>query len=346
MPESDSASYKNSSTAAKEIDALNDFRPHPLCLGGWLQTISVKWMKPQLDLESRADAVAVSIPDDHTPPDEMSGFYFPATDNKADKPLVTIFHGMGGHALSRYMRSAGERLNANGYDVLLWNHRGAGRSASKCARFHHPGLTADVCHLTEYLKEERPEWTRNGLACIAFSLGANLLLKYLAESGSNSNFDAAVSVSAPLDMKITSQNLQTGSNRVFDQYLLHKQCDELLRSSAELTDDERATLSSVSSVWELDDQFTGPRFGYEGAKDYYAENSAIDSLQQIRTPTLLLHAKDDPVVVPEVFEGIAWDDNESLHPMLCESGGHTGFLSHDRSRWHETAAIAFLDSTL
>ncbi|CAD73805.1 MAG TPA: amino acid ABC transporter [Rhodopirellula baltica] len=346
MPDDETNREHRVTVAADQIEGIDSFQPHPLCRGGWLQTISVKWLNPQLSLDTRPDAIGISVPDDHTPPDELSGYYFPATDKRGDKPLVTVFHGMGGHALSRYMRSLGQRLNTNGYDVLLWNHRGAGRSASKCARFHHPGLTADVCHLTEHLKAERPEWTRNGLACVAFSLGANLLLKYLAESGADSDFNAAVSVSAPLDMEVTSKNLRTGSNYAFDQYLLNKQRDELLRSSAELTDEERSTLKSVSSVWELDDQFTAPRFGYDGAKDYYAENSAVDSMQSIRTPTLLLHAKDDPVVVPEVFEGIEWEKNDALYPMLCESGGHTGFFDQSRRRWHESATIAFFDSVL
>ncbi|WDQ15001.1 YheT family hydrolase [Rhodopirellula sp. P2] len=334
------------SPAPRCIDSIDPFEPHPLCRGGWLQTLSVKWLNPQLDLQSRPDSIALSLPDDHSPPDELSGHYFPATQSSGNKPLVTVFHGMGGHALSRYMRSLGQHLNANGFDVLLWNHRGAGQSAANCSRFHHPGLTADICHLTDHLKAQRPEWTRNGLVCVGFSLGANVMLKYLAESGSKSSFDAAVSVSAPLDMQITSRNLRTGSNRVFDQYLLTKQRSELLRSSAKLTNVERATLESVASVWELDDQFTGPRFGYDGAEDYYAENSAINSLHNIDTPTLLLHAEDDPVVVPYVFEGIQWERNEALHPMLCKSGGHTGFLDRNRQRWHESAAMEFFESVL
>ncbi|MCC9642027.1 alpha/beta fold hydrolase [Rhodopirellula sp. JC740] len=337
------------SDAAERIDGIDPFQPHPLCRGGWLQTISVKWMKPELSLDTRDDAISISVPDDHTPPDEMSGHYFPATNrNGSDaqptsRPLVLVFHGMGGHALSRYMRSMAERLNHNGYDALLWNHRGAGQSASKCRRYHHPGLTADVCHLIEHLKAERPEWTRNGLASVAFSLGANLLLKYQAEEGEQSDLKAAISVSAPIDMGITSRNLQTGANRPFDQYLLHKQRDELLRSNAKLTDAERDILNQVTSVWELDDRFTAPRFGYLGAEEYYAENSAIDTLDQIRTPTLLLHAKDDPVVDANVFSDVEWSQNDNLYPLLCESGGHTGFLDQHRERWHEKAAITFLN---
>lgn len=113
---------------------------------------------------------------------------------------------MGGKALSPYMRSMAGHLNGCGFDVLLWNHRGAGRSAETCSYLHHPGFTDDVRRLLSYLYDERRRWTQNGLACVAFSLGANLLLKYLAEDKQHSKFDLAVSISAPLDMAITSRN--------------------------------------------------------------------------------------------------------------------------------------------
>jgi len=315
-----------------------------------MQTVSIKFLRPRLSLESRADAVAISVPDDHTPPDELSGFYFPATASNNSfeatdhpPPLVVVFHGMGGSALSHYMRSMAERLNDAGYPVLLWNHRGAGRSASSCRHLHHPGYTEDVRRLTDYLQKERRDWIGGGMACVAFSLGANLLLKYLAETGEDSAFDWAVSISAPIDMEITSQNLRTGSNRLFDRYLLKKQQSELLRDSAELTAEEREIVKTASSVWDLDDRFTSRRLGYDGAVAFYADNSAEGQMPHIRKPTLLLHAEDDPVVDADVFAAVDWQANDYLFPALVESGGHTGFLCEGGRRWHELAGIAFLN---
>lgn len=260
-----------------------------------MQTLSIKWQRPELTLESRPDHIAISVPDDHTPPDELSGFYLP-TDEGDDAPLVILFHGMGGHACSGYVRSMAERLNHASYAVLVWNHRGAGRSASSCKRFHHPGFTEDVHRLVQYLTDERPGWCNSGLACVAFSLGANLLLKYLAETGSDSELKAGVSVSAPLDMELTSKNLKTGINRFADRYLLVKQRSELLRDNGELSAEGRQAVNDATSVWELDDQFTAKRLGYENAEAFYHDNSAIHTIDQIRRPTLPLHAKDHPVV--------------------------------------------------
>lgn len=335
--------------AITKFDFLEPFEPHRFARGGHLQTVSVKLIRPELDIDTRPDAVAFDVPDDGTPPDTLSGYYFPADksrDDDDDKPLVIVLHGMGGHALSGYMRSAAERLTQGGYPVVLWNNRGAGGSARNCRRLHHPGYTDDLRHLFRYLSDQRSDWCRGGLMSMAFSLGANLLLRYLGETGEESDLRAAASVSAPIDMEVTSQNLRTGSNRLFDRYLLKKQRDELLRENADIDDQERETIRNVRSVWELDDQFTAKRFGLSGASEYYAKNSAAGVLEQIRTPTLLMHAKDDPVVDDDVFDDHPWREGGPLYPAMVQSGGHTGFYAKDGSRWHETATVNFFDWVL
>lgn len=330
-------------SAIRNMESLPTMHPHPLFRGGWLQTVSIKLLRPELSLATRSDATTLSVPDDHTPPDKLSGFYFPATTElDPPKPLAVVFHGMGGNALSGYMRSMAQRLNDAGHPVLLWNHRGAGRSAESCKRLHHPGFTEDIRRLMLYLHQERPKWTQHGIVGVAFSLGANLMLKYLAETGRESAFDVGISISAPMDMEVTSRNLRSGLNRLFDRYLLEKQKSELLRESAELSDRERNAVHRAGSVWELDDCFTARRLGYDGAVDFYRENSAIHVIDQIAKPTLLLHAHDDPVVDPKVFEGVDWDANDHLFPAMAASGGHTGFFDRNKERWHELAAVAFL----
>jgi len=329
--------------AIDSFDWLDPFDPHSLWPGGWMQTLSIKAMSPELRPDNYSGVVPFDVEGDQTPPDVLSGYYFPPPKD-CKKPTVIVFHGMGGHALSGYMRSMAESLLDANYPVILWNNRGAGDSAAQCTRMHHPGYTDDVCLLMDHLQDQRPEWCGNGLAAIALSLGANLLLKYLAEQGNDSPLDAATCVSAPLDMQMTSQNLRRGANRVFDRYLLWRQRKELLRDKAELTEDERQAIESAGSVWELDDRFTAPHLDYAGAEDFYRDNSAIHVLGKITTPTLLLHALDDPVVDADVFTAFDWQPSGPLYPALADSGGHTGFLGSDSRRWNERASIRFLDT--
>ncbi|QDT07045.1 putative hydrolase [Rubripirellula lacrimiformis] len=328
--------------AIENFEWLDPFEPSRLWVGGTLQTLSIKSLRPGLDIDTHQGCEPFEISGDQTPPDVMSGYYLP-TLGRTNRPTTILLHGMGGHARSGYMRSMAERLIQAGYPVVLWNNRGAGSSARNCSRFHHPGYTDDLNHLVEFVQSERPQWTRHGLNAVAFSLGANVLLRYLAEKGSDSPITAAASVSAPLDMEVTSRNLRCGLNRMFDRYLLKKQRDELLREGAELSNDERAAIKKAGSVWELDDTFTAPHLGYEEAQQFYRENSAIYVLDKIRTQTLLFHASDDPVVDDEVFTGREWSAGGPLYPALAESGGHTGFLDRNGARWHERACVRFFD---
>lgn len=329
--------------AIESFDWLDAFAPHFLWRGGWLQTLSIKAMRPSLSPESSDGHVSFDVECDRPSSDVLSGHYFPSARNR-DKPTVIVLHGMGGHALSGYMLSLAETLHEADYPVILWNHRGAGSSASCCAELHHPGLTEDVDRLIKYVRSERSEWCENGLAAVALSLGANVLLKYLAEKGNESPLVAATCVSAPLDMCTTSQNLRRGVNQIFDRYLLWRQRKELLRENAKLSNEEREAIESAGSVWELDDRFTSRRFGYDGAEEYYRANSAIDGLERITTPTLLFHAWDDPVVDPDVFTAHDWQAEGPLYPALTESGGHTGYYSGDGTRWHERATVRFFDA--
>lgn len=332
---------QNERFAIESFNWLEPFEPHPFWRGGWMQTVSIKAIRPTLSLRSHPGVAAFEVREEQRSPDKLRGYFFPSNDHR---PTVLVFHGMGGHALSNYMLSIAERLIDAGYPTILWNNRGAGDSADHCTRCHHPGNTEDISLLIDYLQEERQDWCKQGLMAVAFSLGGNLLLKYLAEKADDSPFQAAVSISTPLDMETTSRNLRRGLNRIFDRYLLRKKREELLRECAELSSQERQAIRNANSVWEMDQTFTAPHLGYESVTDFYRDNSAIHVLGDIQTPTLLFHAFDDPVVDSNVFTDRDWQRDGPLYPALVASGGHTGFLSRDGRRWHERATVRFFDA--
>ena len=343
--ETDGPSRATQREAIRHFDFVDAFKPHPIWRGGLLQTLSIKMIRSELDPPNDPRCQSFDLDDDQTPPDTMSGYYLQTESNSnrdsRPMPTVVVLHGMGGHALSGYMLSAAETFLSNGYRVLLWNNRGAGGSARRCKRLHHPGYTDDLRRLFKHLSEHHPDWIDSGMFALAFSLGANLLLKYMGETGRDCPLDGAAVVSAPIDLQSTSTNLRSGANRLFDRYLLYKQRQELMRPSAGLDDADRDRVSSASSVWELDDAFTAPRFGYDSATDFYKHNSAGPFVGDITKPTLLIHAQDDPVVTMESFQTQPFNEGGPLFPALLPTGGHTGFYASDGTRWHETVAIDF-----
>jgi predicted alpha/beta-fold hydrolase len=186
----------------------------------------------------------------------------------------------------------------------------------------------------------------NGIVGVGFSLGGNLLLKYLGEAGSAAPLLAAATVSAPLDLAVTACCLGAPRNAVYHWYFLRECQREVLAPASELTPEERRAASDARDLWQFDERFTAPRNGFEGAADYYRRNSARPFLDEIAVPTLAIHALDDPIVPHEPYREYDWRRNRRLLPVLPGKGGHVGFHDQCGGTWHDRAIQAFFEQTL
>jgi predicted alpha/beta-fold hydrolase len=127
--------------------------------------------------------------------------------------------------------------------------------------------------------------------------------------------------------------------------MLHSMKLECFGGRASLTDDERDDVLATRTIYEFDDRFVAPRNGFRSAEDYYDQNHARRFLAEIRTPTLVIHAQDDPWIPADAYLGYPWRENPALVPLLPKRGGHVGF--HDRSRsetWHDRCIGLFVEA--
>ena len=256
------------------------------------------------------------------------------------RPLALLLHGLSGCEESVYILNTAKHLLSRGFAVLRLNLRGAGRSRPLCRFQYHAGRSEDLADALASLP--RP-LVAAGLVAIGFSLGGNMLLKYLGESGDSTQIRAAVTVSTPLDLAAASAQMARRRNAVYQHYLLRAMRRESLGEGAELTAGEREAIRSARSIREFDDRFTAPRNGFSGADDYYQRNSSRRFLDGIAVPTLLIHAADDPWIPPGPYLGHAWQRNPNLLPLLARRGGHVGFQGRDRQTpWHDHCVTQFL----
>ena len=259
----------------------------------------------------------------------------------AARPLIVLIHGLTGCERSVYMRASARFWLRRGHSVVRLNLRGAGPSRPTCRDQYHAGRSED---LRLALAQLDPSLIAHGLVLIGYSLGANMLLKYLGEEGGRAPCLAAVSVSAPINLAATSEAFHRPRNRVYLQYLLSRMKAESLAQGAMLNIEERARIKAARSVREFDERFVAPRNGFAGADDYYARCMALPFLDAIRVPTLLVHAFDDPWIPAEAYGAYPWRKNPCLTPLLSGHGGHVGFHAADsRVPWHDRAAGAFLE---
>ena len=305
--------------------------------GGDLQTLRNYLVRRRTPL---AAAERIYLPMQDGSGDRLAGsLHRPAAPDPA-RPLVILIHGLSGCEQSHYMVNTTSHLLAQGFTVLRLNLRGAGASRPSCRFQYYAGRSEDFA---DALAGMPLELTKGGIVAIGYSLGANMLLKYLGERGSDAPLKGAIAVSAPLDLAGTARRMMWRRNGLYQRYLLSHMRAESLGPGAEITSKERAVIRDARSIWEFDHRFSAPRNGFRGAEDYYERNAAKRFLDGIAVPTLVIHALDDPWIPPEPYLGYDWRRNPSLVALLPPQGGHVGFQGSDRhTPWHDLCATRFL----
>lgn len=240
-----------------------------------------------------------------------------------DAPLVVLLHGLGGSMHSPYIAAQIHAYKKKGWRTVVMHFRGASGQPNRLLRAYHSGDTADLTFCLHTLAAREPDSKKY---VVGFSLGGNVLLKWLGEQGSQALITGAVAVSVPFQLNRAADRLNAGFSRVYQSYLL-RQLRKLLRPKmiAHQNLVLQHALETTTCFWTFDDQVTAPMYGFENVHAYYNDSSSKPYLARIATPTLIIHAKDDPFMTPDVIPS-----DEELSPMvtleLSEGGGHVGFI--------------------
>lgn len=266
-------------------------------------------------------------------------------------PLVLVLHGLEGCAESGYALEMYRALMREGLAAVGMNFRACSGEPNRLARMYHSGETGDLAHVLQLLRRRYPE---RSIGAAGFSLGGNVLLKFLGERGGSSNLDgapsAAVAISVPFDLSAGAEWIERGFSRVYRRYLVRRlrrkvrRKVDLLRPHVDVDRILRAR-----TFREFDDAATAPLHGFAGAEDYYRRSSSTPFIGAIDTPTLVIHSLDDPFVPPEAVPREALQRNPMVDVRISERGGHVGFVTGPPWRprfWAEREAARFLAGRL
>jgi predicted alpha/beta-fold hydrolase len=172
---------------------------------------------------------------------------------------------------------------------------------------------------------------------VGFSLGGNLLLKWLAELGHNSldGVQRAMAVSTPIDLARCARCMQRRSRALYDRWFVRSLVSRLRQRVGDFPGlDPRHLAPPPRTLYEFDDRITAPMSGFSDAAEYYQRCSTALVLHAIRTPTVLLAAADDPLVPVEMYSAATLSDSVAMR--ITPHGGHVGFFgrgTHDPD-WH------------
>ncbi len=250
---------------------------------------------------------------------------------------VIISHGLEGNSERSYVLGMARAFFQKGFDVLAWNYRGCSGEPNRQLRFYHSGATDDLHTVTLHVAKHYQQ-----VYLIGFSLGGNLTLKYLGEGIAPGAVKRAVAISVPLNLHTSCLALSRPSNWVYTQRFL-RSLSAKVRAKKELAsvlDVDR--LDTITNLLEFDDHFTGPLHGFAGALDYYQRCSSIHSLADIRVPTLVLNAQNDPFLSADCYPK---GDYPTVVLEYPSRGGHVGFarFAGNGLYWSEMRALAFME---
>lgn len=247
-----------------------------------------------------------------------------ADDLPKSAPLLVILHGLEGSSESSYARMLMQAAFEREWRPCVLNFRDCGDYRNLLPRRYHAGETNDIRH---FLKTLRQQGYDGPLLAVGYSLGGNVLLKYLGESGKESELSAAAAVCVPLDLHACSDALNTGFSKLYQHYMLNNMKDSVRRKFDRHTaafDWVRAM--SAKTFAEFDDAVTAPLHGFDGMQDYYDRCSSGQFLKDIVRPTLIINTLDDPFMTPDVIpDSDRLSDSVTLE--IAEAGGHVGFIN-------------------
>ena len=255
--------------------------------------------------------------------------------------LAIISHGLEGNSSRSYVLGMAKEALNNGFDVLAWNYRGCGAALNRKAIFYHSGATYDLETIVNYASPGYEE-----ISLIGFSLGGNLTLKYLGEKRKlDPKIKKGVAISVPLDLGGSCDKISSSAFGLYTQRFLKSLQLKIEKKSVHFPDEfPLEKLTSIRTLRDFDNTFTGPLHGFFDAEEYYQINSALQFLPAIRVPTLVLNAQNDPFLSPACYPTQLAQELDQVHFEFPRQGGHVGYMQADPSQpfYSEARAVEFI----
>ena len=257
---------------------------------------------------------------------------------------IVFLHGLEGSSDAGYMASFSQAALTSGFGVHRLNMRSCGGSEDLSETMYHSGLTSDTLQVLRSIQAR----DFGPLFLVGFSLGGNVALKLAGEIANSALLAGVCAVSTPIDLATAVRAIDKPGNVLYARRFLSRLKARIRRKSVSTPHlYSTADLDQVRSIWEFDDRYTAPLFGFGTAANYYATQSAVRFLGSIKVPTLVIAAQDDPLVPFEMYRRRVFQDNAALTLVSPQYGGHIGFLSRNKPRfWIDGLALSWIRSCL
>jgi predicted alpha/beta-fold hydrolase len=265
----------------------------------------------------------------------------------AGAPTLVVLHGLESSSRASYVRGLVALARTRGISSLAVNFRGCSGELNRLPRFYHSGETGDLGWVVERLVREAPG---RPIVLAGFSLGGNVLVKWLGERGEDlpPEVRAGAAISPPFDLATCARALDGPGfwNRVYRDRFLRQLRDKVLRKARVMPGVfDLPAVRAARTFAAFDGVVTARLHGFASAEDYWARSSCARFLGGVRRPLLAIAAEDDPIAPVDATSIAAARDNPAVTLEVTPAGGHVGFVAGSPfwpSFWAERRAIDFL----
>lgn len=263
--------------------------------------------------------------------------------NSSDK-LAIISHGLEGDSNRPYVKGLAKALKEAGYEVIAWNFRGCSGEINKQLRFYHSGATEDLDLVINHALNKK---NYKEVVLTGFSLGGNLTLKYLGESGNKLHeaIKKGVVFSVPLNLHSSCLEISKRENYMYSRRFLKRLKKKIFDKSLIIPDKlSTENYHKIKNLKDFDDKYTAPLHGFNNALSYYEACSSLQFLKYISIPTLIINAKNDPFLSEDCFPQQELSSHPNVYLESPEKGGHCGFFIQNSKGyyWSELRTLEFL----
>lgn len=260
------------------------------------------------------------------------------------RPTIIVVHGIFDSRANRFMRVATQRLAASGYGVLAPDMRWHG-----C--LYKDDLPATLGILEAADLQRWSSWLRTtrgatDVGLLGFSLGALDVIHAVSTEGAAEAFRAgAIAVSPPAQLEQVLRRLDTvpafsqeGRNVVIRKAMRRFLATRLRHAKIPWTD------GALFSAY-LGDLAKRNLVG-STTQEILERAEPLVRVQDIRVPTLVLVAKNDPLFGELVSNAWAGSEpRELVHVIETRTGGHIGQMG-EQPQWFSSVTTSFFDAVL
>jgi len=264
------------------------------------------------------------------------------TKNSKNKVAI-LLHGLEGNAQRPYIKGVGAELIKEGWDVASVNYRGCSGETNLKYQSCHSGKTDDLAEIIKHILEKD---SYREIVLIGFSLGGNLLLKYLGEQKSlPQELKKGIAISAPTSLKGSLDCLIKTENWLYSTSFLIK-LKKKYKIKTTLFPDKmnKADLKKIKTLLDFDDIYTSSAHGFKDAYDYYEKNSSNQFIPFIKVPVFILNAKNDSFLNQDCYPFEAADRLKNIYLETPLYGGHVGFHQTNNQYYSEKRTLDFLNN--